>query len=54
MISVEKRDEIKALIELKKDNTITDLEDSRLKELTTNLDKHDFYYVLGLVLGNKS
>ena len=42
---------IKQLIEKKKDNTITSEEYDEARNLCKNLDRHEFYYVLGLVLG---
>ncbi len=53
MLSSETIQEIKSLLKVKRNNTITDSEDSRLRDLTTNLDKPDFYYVMGLVFGGE-
>lgn len=42
---------LKELIVKKKDGTITPDEDIESRNLCKNLDRHEFYYVLGLVLG---
>ena len=42
---------LKELIKKKKDGSISPGEDIEAANLCRNLDRHEFYYVLGLVLG---
>lgn len=42
---------LKELIQKKKDGSITSDEEVESRNLCKNLDRYEFYYVLGLVLG---